>query len=153
MGSKTMNYQLNQWEADDSFLRTDFNEDNAKIDAALKAHDTALGQKADSSSVTASLNALNTTVSAKCQVVFGSYTGDGTASRTIALGFRPKGVFLVEKGGWMDVNGDSYGGLAADGMDAKALAVADTGFTVYCNFSGALYTNVTNTVYHYAAFR
>ena len=35
MGTKTSNYQLNQWEAEDDFLRTDFNEDNAKIDAAL----------------------------------------------------------------------------------------------------------------------
>ena len=33
----TPNYQLNQWEAEDRVLRTDFNADNAKIDAALKA--------------------------------------------------------------------------------------------------------------------
>ena len=31
----TTNYQLCQWEATDKVLRTDFNEDNAKIDAAL----------------------------------------------------------------------------------------------------------------------
>jgi len=31
----TPNYQLNQWEPDDRVLRTDFNADNAKIDAAL----------------------------------------------------------------------------------------------------------------------
>ena len=31
----TTNYQLNQWEAADQVLRTDFNDDNAKIDAAL----------------------------------------------------------------------------------------------------------------------
>ena len=34
----TQNYQLNQWEATDRVLRTDFNNDNAKIDAALKAN-------------------------------------------------------------------------------------------------------------------
>jgi len=33
----TPNYQLNQWEADDRVLRVDFNEDNAKLDAAIKA--------------------------------------------------------------------------------------------------------------------
>ena len=33
----TTNYQLSQWEAEDRVLRTDFNADNAKIDAALKA--------------------------------------------------------------------------------------------------------------------
>ena len=32
----TTNYQLNQWEAADQVLRTDFNADNSKIDAALK---------------------------------------------------------------------------------------------------------------------
>ena len=33
----TTNYQLNQWDASDRVLRTDFNADNAKIEAALKA--------------------------------------------------------------------------------------------------------------------
>jgi len=33
----TPNYQLNQWEADDRVLRVDFNADNAKLDAAIKA--------------------------------------------------------------------------------------------------------------------
>ena len=42
----TTNYQLNQWEATDQVLRTDFNQDNAKLDAALAAHDTALAGKA-----------------------------------------------------------------------------------------------------------
>ena len=33
----TENYGLCQWEAKDSFVRTEFNQDNAKIDAAIKA--------------------------------------------------------------------------------------------------------------------
>lgn len=37
--TKTTYYQLNQWDATDRVLRTDFNGDNAKIDAAL--HDLA----------------------------------------------------------------------------------------------------------------
>ena len=32
----TENYSLCQWEATDAVLRTDFNEDNQKIDTALK---------------------------------------------------------------------------------------------------------------------
>ena len=35
--NQTSNYGLNQWEATDQVLRTDFNQDNAKLDAALKA--------------------------------------------------------------------------------------------------------------------
>ena len=33
--TKTTNYQLNQWDATDRVLRTDFNSDNQKIDAAI----------------------------------------------------------------------------------------------------------------------
>lgn len=35
--NQTTNYQLNQWQASDRVLMADFNSDNAKIDAALKA--------------------------------------------------------------------------------------------------------------------
>ena len=34
--SHTAVYQLNQWDAADPVIRTDFNEDNAKIEAALE---------------------------------------------------------------------------------------------------------------------
>ena len=43
---QTANYQLNQWEAEDKVLRTEFNADNAKLDAALAAHDGALAAHA-----------------------------------------------------------------------------------------------------------
>ena len=46
----TPNYNLSQWEAEDKVLRTDFNADNAKIDAGLRVLDTG---KADKSTVTA----------------------------------------------------------------------------------------------------
>ena len=39
----TTNYDLNQWEAADKVLRTEFNEDNAKIDAALNSSADAIG--------------------------------------------------------------------------------------------------------------
>lgn len=43
MASKyTSGYQLSQWEAGDKVLRTDFNEDNAKLDAALRKHEGQL---------------------------------------------------------------------------------------------------------------
>ena len=44
--SYTSNYQLCQWEGTDKVLRTDFNGDNAKIDAALKANADAIAAKA-----------------------------------------------------------------------------------------------------------
>ena len=33
--NQTSNYQLNQWEPTDQVLRTDFNADNVKLDAAI----------------------------------------------------------------------------------------------------------------------
>ena len=53
----TSGYQLCQWEASDKVLRTDFNSDNAKIDAALAAHDGELAEQASTlSGHTATLN-------------------------------------------------------------------------------------------------
>lgn len=41
----TEHFSLNQWQADDQVLRTDFNEDNAKIDSALKDLAAAQAEK------------------------------------------------------------------------------------------------------------
>ena len=62
----TTNYDLNQWEGTDRVLRTEFNADNAKIDAALKANADAVA-------------ALEATISQKgnCTVLHSTYTGDG----------------------------------------------------------------------------
>ena len=47
----TEHYELNQWEPADQVLRTDFNADNAKLDAAL-------AQKAERSELEATINTL-----------------------------------------------------------------------------------------------
>lgn len=83
--NRTTNYNLCQWEADDKVQRTDFNEDNAKIDEALSA-------KAE----TSALAALAAQVAELSQerVVIGSYIGDGTNDRVIRLPFKPKIVVV-----------------------------------------------------------
>lgn len=64
----TKNYQLNLWEPSDTFLRTEFNENTQKLDAAL-------AQKANAST----LNSLVQTMAGKgnCSIVTGAYTGTG----------------------------------------------------------------------------
>ena len=103
----TSNYNLNQWSASDRVLRTEFNADNAKIDAAVKAVDrrvdslnnskasaSALANleavvdglktsKADKTALDALKNTVNkhtTTLTGKgnCQLYTTSYTGTGT---------------------------------------------------------------------------
>ena len=53
--NQTTNYQLNQWEPVDAVQRVEFNQDNAKLDTALKAL---------SDQVQADQSALNTLISA-----------------------------------------------------------------------------------------
>ena len=94
MAQKTANYQLNQWEPEDDFLRTDFNEDNAKIEAALNL---------------------------KCAVIVGSYTGNNAAERTISLGATPKAVFVCSRSGIAGESGLIYGGLAVTGSGVNSM--------------------------------
>ena len=57
--NQTTNYQLNQWEPTDQVLRTDFNADNAKLDAALKTLSNQVIQKAEQSALNTLISAVN----------------------------------------------------------------------------------------------
>ena len=65
----TTNYQLSQWETTDRILMSDFNADNAKIDAALKANADAISAEATARtaavSAKADTSALNAETSAR----------------------------------------------------------------------------------------
>ena len=99
--NQTTNYQLNQWETTDQVLRTDFNADNAKLDAAL----TVLAEDVNEKASQAVLDTLTQTVAGhtallaqkgNCQVYTTAYTGTGTVSRTFSF---PKQPLLVIIGG------------------------------------------------------
>ena len=113
----TPNFNLCQWEPSDPVLRTDFNEDNAKLDSLLQGHRSLIQQNK------AALTTLqNTAYTTSFQaVVFGSYVGDGTQYRTISLGFRPRAVLVLPLNGHMGGSGGSqstmYSGMALDGLD------------------------------------
>ena len=51
--NQTANYDLNQWLSTDQVLRTDFNTDNAKLDAALAGLAETAAEKADQSALDA----------------------------------------------------------------------------------------------------
>ena len=98
----TTNYQLNQWEATDQVLRTDFNQDNAKIDAALKANADAIAAEAAEreAAVSAEAEARQTADEGfgNCKVAYGTYTGNGSygaeAPTQLTLPFEPKLVIV-----------------------------------------------------------
>ena len=130
MANYTEHYQLHQWVPTDDFLRTDFNTDFAKIDAAL-------GEKAGVEEL-AEVQAL---AGSKCRVVIGSYTGNGASSQTINLGFRPKVVAVDDMGSF-----SSGYELGLDGIDRSAVRVVDGGFRVA---AGSLNMNESGETYRY----
>ena len=109
---KTDNYSLPQWEKQDFIKMEDFNDAFGKTDAALKAHDTALGEKAAATALaaeaenrSAALAALQTALSAAigsggktCRIFTGSYTGTGTSSVSISTPFYPVLAFVQSAG-------------------------------------------------------
>ena len=57
--NQTTTYQLNQWEPTDAVQRVEFNQDNAKMDAALKSLADQVVQKADQSTLNTLISAVN----------------------------------------------------------------------------------------------
>ena len=103
----TSNYGLCQWEANDKVLRSEFNGDNAKIDAAISAVDSRVDGKASTSALNSlknTVNSLSTTITGQgntlekkgnCQVVVSTYTGDGKNSRTHTFPKKPVMFFII----------------------------------------------------------
>lgn len=112
---QTANYKLSQWSKDDRVLMDDFNADNAKIDAAIKAVDSRVDGLASSKANQSSLYTISQTLSKKAEIVVGSYKGDGAETRTISMGFTPKAVFLFTTDGYTNYSSTYYGGLAITG--------------------------------------
>ena len=87
--NRTSSYNLCQWEETDRVRRTDFNEDNVKIDQAL-------GALRDGKAEAAALSALSVAMAGKgnCRVAAGSYTGSGTfgenSPNTLTFPFKPR---------------------------------------------------------------
>ena len=124
MGTKTEHYQLNQWEPGDSFLRTDFNEDNAKIDAAIAT---------------------------KTEAVFGIYQGTGEYEQYVDLGFPPKAVLLETNNGFRGDNQYS-GGLVLPGqpLATNVAKIDGNGFWLRKCYSGV---NLSSGTVYYIAFK
>ena len=147
--NRTTNYKLCQWEAEDKVQRTDFNEDNAKLDGALAAVEEHVRQ-------------VQATVP---KIEVGTYMGDSKAERFIKLGFTPRVVLLsTRKGRMHDRQSLShcylYGGMAlaghelGNGYGQDALIIQENGFKVFYNTDSAsdnAFTNAHNTTYYYLA--
>ena len=113
--NQTENYDLNQWLSTDQVQRTDFNADNAKLDAALagkaeaetvSALQTAVAAKAEQTAV----DALSAQVAALPRIAAGTYVGTGTSDSsgpcrldfTDSLGRPPQLVVVRPQAGMGD---------------------------------------------------
>ena len=159
-------------------LRTDFNGEVSRLDTALsKAQqtlqnnlntqvtrlDTALSsaQQTLRSEFNSSIQKVNTTLASiqtlaegRANIVFGSYTGDGTQNRVINLGYAPKWVLLASEQG---ETGNARGGLATPGHPVLGAGGAYTlfisGNTMRVTFVATVgpRSNAQDTVYYYLA--
>lgn len=130
----TTNYQLTQWEKDDRIQMEDFNDNNAKLDAAIKTNadaiaalgtskansasvNAALAQKADASALTAETQArqnadaaLQSAVNAMPRIAIGSYVGNGQYGTnkpvSLSFSFSPKLVLVMANDANFTINED-----------------------------------------------
>ena len=142
--TQTPNFQLNQWSPEDYVRRTDFNADNAKIDAALAA-------------------------AGNCRIVTGSYTGTGkygyANKNSLTLPFSP--VLLLISGGsngFAVIPMEGENGAAYFGTTKATWKVTRDGNTISWHMSsgdnsnGSTWSasaegqmNTSNTTYYYTA--
>ena len=131
MANYTEYYHLHQWEPEDSFLRTDFNEDFRRIAAALQEK---LGQ-ADRAELAAA-------AAEKAKLSCGAFLGNGT-SQSIPLGFRPSAVLLPGRSGLL---------LASRQTAAGAIEIIQQGFRVVHEDGAIDRINESGKTYPYLAF-
>lgn len=134
---------------------------NAKAATSALTTETNARKTADTAEATARANAdaaLQTAIDEKTRVVVGTYAGNGSATRTINLGFAPKVVFVRAIDDYIGVNSYEIRSMAIAGTDAlystaTVLSLTSTGFTVrtHTTGSGAALNN-SNISYMYAAF-
>lgn len=87
----TSNYQLNQWEPTDQVLRTDFNEDNVKLDSALNGLSTTAKQHGTQiSQINQKLPTLG-----NCQIYQTTYVGNEEKTISFTFPHKPMLIFVI----------------------------------------------------------
>lgn len=153
-------FRLRQSEPFDAPNRQALNQDLAKIDAAIQtvkiSGDAAL--QALRATVNANAAAAQQAVNAKCQIITGTFKGDGASSRTFPLGFTPKAVIVEHTyGGRSTDDLSTSGGMALQGnplhaFNRVAVEIVEGGFQVHQGSNEKIFMNLLNHVYYYVAF-
>ena len=152
----TANYSLCQWQGEDKFLREEFNQDNAKIDAALKAAEERAEEKAQAAETkadralsgleAADYNIYNLLLQSEYE---GKYTGykkallydgfldeSGIASKSNSLVITD-GKLVLSETGQGNLSLGSYGSQTGYNLDSTE--VTSTGAGMLTGFQCKLY--------------
>lgn len=123
-------------------------------DSEWVKNDKAVNDRIDS------LNeAIKSVQQSKSELVFGKYTGNGDADRFINLGFTPFAVEIYTDSGLQGApsgGGDeTFGGLALLGLNCggDSIKIDTNGFHVKYDFSNNKFTNKSNEVYYFKAYK
>ena len=152
--TKTMNYQLPQWGAEDPVRREDFNTAMESIDAGLHAAQTAAetAQGTASAAQSAADAVQDAYTPDNKPYVTGNYTGVGS-SQVITIGFKPTIVIITGENYYSsaEING-AYMGIFPLNQISACISATDTGFYVH-DLSTYPKLNEKNHTYAYIAFR
>lgn len=179
--NQTRTYKLPQWEKTDRIVMSDFNDQAAKIEAALVSHDASLASltsgkadksttaslqtqidaRATASALSGAVSSLQTQINGKVGLAVGKYKGNDENKQTISLGFQPKAVIVLRADGHVSNGSQGYAGIAAPGMPgtrngATFLEVISGGFIAGKGEEGGSWGTFLNDAryeYHYIAFR
>ena len=137
--NQTPNYQLSQWESTDRILMQNFNSDNAKLDAALKAHSDAIAGKAAQSTV----NSLTQTVNGKAEA--SALTAETAARQAADEALAAKaGAQLIQRvtlssaAEWvyLDMSEIDWTQWSAVAICIRPVLVSGDSYRVYCKTTG-----------------
>ena len=137
--NQTSNYGLNQWEATDQVLRTDFNQDNAKLDAALKA----LADKETELEGTLAGQAADIAKLGNCSIERFTYVGTGNGNATIRFSRAP--LLFIVMGGYDLVIGSCLSTIATS-ISYSSLSSSSYVGDITISWSG---NNLTVNNYNY----
>ena len=133
--TKTTNYQLNQWDPTDRVLRTDFNSDNQKIDAAIA--EAAKGN---------------------CRIVTGTYTGTGkygpSNRNTLTFDGKPLLVIIQNTFSITAVSSTPVAPVLQDGGNqyySLSFTWTDNSVSWYNETTAERQLNVSGRTYYYVA--
>ena len=158
----TEHYDLCQWETTDQVQRTEFNADNAKIDAALDALAGQVAEKADGDDLAALSETVAGHTSAlagcgNCQIYFTSYVGQGRHgedyAQTLTFPGPPLAVLILASDNGCDVwmvRGASRVNPFAVGSEAMYVTWSGNSITWYAGTT-ASQMNSQNVTYRVIA--